>query len=66
MISRYQDGIDFQEEEIKWFAQRINTSASGTCIVPTYLITKYKSLTGVNKDNAIIKSRILNLCEEYL
>jgi len=62
----HQDGVDFRKDEVEWFAQRINTSASGACIVPYYLVTKYKHITGVERDNAIIRNKILTLCAEYL
>ena len=56
-----------KEDDLKWFAERLDTSGTGRVIVPSYLVKKYRRLTGdLDSDAAVVRSKIVYLCECWI
>lgn len=51
------------EFDVKWFAERINESATGKLIVGTGLVNKYRKIfADYDSSNDIIRNNIIETC----
>lgn len=55
---------DLSTEQIEWFAERLDESPTGRVIVPTYVLNKFRRLTGSEDCNTILENKLICLVDD--
>jgi hypothetical protein len=58
---------NLNDEQIQWFAERIDTSATGVVIVKSSLVTKFKKMfPEEHLSNEMARTQIIRNCQEFI
>ena len=54
---------DLSKEQLEWFAERFDESPTGLVIIPSYVLNKFRRLTGSEDCNSVLKNKLLCLVD---